>query len=1005
VTSQRAAFALGILCGGLAFAAGCGDDAATTELTLVAPAANSTLTPADDRDPDRPGLQFEIVGASKGLREGTSVDLYIDRAKESRGAKIEEDGALHVPAVTLPPGTHRIYLQTSTGSTSTDPKQAFTVRTLLISVPENGAVLTSANDENEKQAGVQLGVSIDGYALASDEDVTLMLDGEAVGSEPLDIMGQAVGQALFRDVTLGLGKHTLLAYAGEGKQRIESEETKVEVEEDCAAVSFISPIAPDSGNKLTLGGDECPDKTIEPFTTRVAISTDAPDGRPARLFINDHLVTSTLISDGHATFDDVALTHKHEAANTLAVTVENAEGITCRRSFPADVFVDCTGASCSIASPIPAPYVAEAGALTQFLNRALLSDGSAGFDVRVESDKDAAGQPIQLVVDGAKSDALDAKAEESGDVSSAAFPALTLPEGRHTIEALCTDAHGNITSSSEFSWVVDVTACAVEITDPSKNASFVPADDSNSKLAGVQVLVSAEIEGDDCSSQRVAVCTPKAGIKGAKSRSYDGKSPLMSVITLANESDQNLCVEVEDRAGNVGRDDVAVTFRNDAPKLNIETPSDGDKINARGGSGFIKDADRSSATTCDAEFTVACSELGTKVQLYRADQDGDPDGDAIGSADCKKPKASDDELPAGYGGRAVLTVPIGAGDVRLVATQTLTGQTSGRLTGTSSALTLHADCKPPQASFSNDPCASDDGNELTLAQAASRDVRVKDASDDLVSATLSFVNDDGTTGMPDADSISRGAAKFDDLDLGSGGDSSSDVTITVTLRDDFKNSTELSCTATIFDDTPALESYTSPQSDGVFGVAGLAGCDTGVSGVFGVRVVAKADKQADRSLSVLVNGAPAEVDEALGTEGAIDVCVPVPDDSANSPDGPSTLTLRVESTIGGGAVEQSRTISVHQLALTNVMANDVFGAADNCASSGFGYQVMIGVDPSLAGTAYTLGNGTEEITGSVSGATISACLPLAEGANTITVGIDGTNISYQADVTVSFVPD
>ena len=976
-------------------AAGCGDDGPKIELKLTAPAAGSTLTMADDdQDLDRPGLQVDVEGTSVGIRQGTTVYLFIDDEKHDVTGKVDAEGAISLSDVTLPPGTHQIYLQTSTASATSDKEQEYTLRTVLIVSPENGATLTNADDEDAKKKGVQISVAVDGYALESDEQIGLRVDGDEVGSVDPD----ASGHAVFEGVTLSSGKHILVATAGINDVELESGEVRVEVQEECVALTFNSPEVPNDGDSLTLGGDDCPSDTGDAFTTRVEVSTDAGDGRKAQLIVNGRSVASAVIDGAIATFDDVVLSNRHDTPNTLAITVENSEGVTCRKDFPAEIFVDCAGVSCAITGPAATPYVDDKGELTLFLNRSLLVDGNRGFDVMVESDKEVAGQPITLVIDGRDRDALDVEAAKSGDISTATFSAVPLSEGSHSIEAFCSDDHGNVTSSGELTWVVDTSACGVDIVDPTKDSVFVPDSDEDEDTDGVQVGVSSNVTGKDCSARRAAVCVPKSGIKGAKFAAYNGKSPLLTAVTLdADKSEQALCVEVEDRAGNIGRDNVSITFRDTAPKLVIESPADGDKFNASGSGSFIKDAD-TGTPQCEAEFSVACTEVGVDVQLHREAADGD----VIGNAECEKPGSGDADLPDGYSGRALITAAFldGADSATLVATQSAPASGSASILGKSAAITIEGDCEKPDLSFANDPCAVDSADsQLSLTQAAARDVEVADDTGGLASIELVFENSDGTDGTPEPTTLNNDAATYADLDLGGEGD----VTITVTATDDFDNSAEISCATKVVGDLPVLESFTSPADDAVFGFGSgaIAGCDAG--GAFGVRVLATADREADRVYTISINGV--EVDQGdVGTGGAIDVCVPVPDDTEDGDSDPSVLRLRVDSTAMGGFAQQNRTISVHKLAITNAPTAPLVAGDDCDSGAGFGYRFIVDVDPSLGDADYTFTNGAFTFTGTASGGQIDACVPLFEGGNTVLLSIDGTDISYEIEADVLTAP-
>ncbi len=979
----------------LLLGAGCSSSSKPVQLVVTAPEADQTLTiKHDDNDPDKPGLQFDVAGTSRGIAAKTVVQLFIDDTKQAVDAMVQDNGDIKLPGVTLPPGNHSIYLQTSTASASSDHTQKYTLKALEISAPSNDATITSTDDEDSSTDGIQISVSVNAYAVDLTQKVTLMLDGQSAGSEQPDSSGKVV----FSGVTLSSGKHTLQAQVPDGSDTIDSAEVKVTVQESCAAITFISPAPPASGQSITLGGPgKCPANSKDPFTTRVEISTDAGNGRPVHVLVNGQSAMSGTVNGANAAFDGVVLGNRM-SANTLEVQVQDSNGNLCTKKFPADILVDCAGPDCTIATPMPATYVDGDGNTTLYLNHALTASGGTGFDIQVASSSDAVGQDVELLVDRNSRKPFTVPAATDGKASSALFQAVPLSEGAHTIEALCTDGAGNTTSSGELDWTVDTKACDVSITDPAAGAVLVPGDDTDSASSGTQVVATSTVTGGDCVGQRAKVCDPTAGITGTDFSTYDGTSPLLSTITLDDaQTDQNLCVEIQDQAGNVGRSDVGVSYRGTAPKVLIESPADGTKINVAGGTGYVADADTSTPTVCDAAFSIACTELGSQVELHRDSETGD----VIAMAECSASASGEPALPSGYAGRAKLTAapfqPSSA-DAVLVATQTIGGTSTKTLVGTSDPITLHGDCAVPLLLFGNDPCRAAANNQLTVAQAASRDVIVGDGSLDLASATLSFTNTDGTTGSPAASAIITSRATFSALNLGGVGT----VTISATGKDDFDNSATLMCTATIVTDLPAITAFTSPLNNSDHGPG--QGCNTGTAGQYGIHVVATADKQANRTAQVSVNGTVVASNVAIDASGGIDVCVPVVDDSQNNPVGPSDVTLKVSSTLSTGFAQQTRSVHVDTLLTTSPSDGATLVSGDNCASSGFGYNVVVSVDPSLDGQMYTISSGAGNVMGTVSGAQISGCVPLAEGPNTITASINGSATMHAVQVTVDNLP-
>ena len=271
------------------------------------------------------------------------------------------------------------------------------------------------------------------------------------------------------------------------------------------------------------------------------------------------------------------------------------------------------------------------------------------------------------------------------------------------------------TTSNKATWIVDTTACGVDITRPSSGTQLVGAIDKDKDTAGVQIEVDSNVSGDDCDASRAAVCDPKDGIKDVNFADFDGSSMLTSNVTLTNDASQTLCVEVQDRAGNIGRGSVDVKYQPQAPMLKIETPADGDKYNAEGNDGYKKDTDTGSADVCNADFDVACTEVGTDVKLHR----GDKDGTVFATAKCETKASGAADLPAGFSGRAHFAkaafLPNDSDTTKVVATQALTGNGTDVL-GVSDAITLKGDCKKPSLAFTPDPCQ---GGQIVVANPSS----------------------------------------------------------------------------------------------------------------------------------------------------------------------------------------------------------------------------------------------------------------------------------------------
>jgi hypothetical protein len=960
---------------------GCGSSDKSASIKIDAPEKDAQLTLKSDLDPDKDGLQYDVKATATGVTTGTVVSLTIEGNADVPTTEVAEDGSILFDNVTLPPGKHTLKVDTASGDAHSADDYAYTYKALVIDAPHPGAAIGSADDTDPKLDGIQIAVSASSYAVLPSEDVSLLVDDKQVG-KPVHV--DANGKVVFTGVTLPTASHTLKVVAGAA----ESNPVRVSVNEACATVDFVSPAPPASGTRLMLGGgNSCPTGESD-FAIDVAISTDAGDGRAVDLKVNGTTVQSTTVKGLVARFSSVVLNHRGTTANSLAVIVRAAQGATCKEvPFPADVFVDCQGASCSIGSPDPQPGVDALGQHVLYLNKSKL--GQDGFDVRVDSDSSVLGKKVQLIIDRDVRNALTTDPKQTDAKVSALFSTVKLPEGAHTVEARCEDSTGNATYSGEATWVVDTKACSVHVTDPAADTRFVPADDVDANTSGVQVHVASTVGESDCSDTRAAVCKPADGIGNAVGfTAYDGGSSLTSTLTLEAGSQQTLCVEVRDRADNRALDSVSVKYQAAPPKVQIEAPANDDSYNVGGTNGHKPDSDPSSPTVCNANFDVLCSQLGTAVELHRDDA-ANP---VIATGNC----VEESGVPDGFAGRAhlpnVAFLPSNATTATIVATQQLQGvgqvQTATASVDLSGWCTIPAidfffSCPPSQMAL---PMGGGDLSAGTLQAAYAGNLSYAPGS-----ATLTVTG--STTGKIGSDYVSTlmtDRYRFPNVNFGHTAET---ISTQLTATDSFDNTVQKTCMTTLVPDLPVL-TVTSPANGAVFGPG--QGCNSGVAGKFGVPIQATLDKTTDRQLTFSVgSAAPVTVPvSAVNTS----VCVP-----AN--DGPNSITLRLSSTNGEGYATVTRSVSVNTITLSLPPTGAGLTAADDYCDPGFGAHVVATTDAIHAGATATVSNGTNTVQVTVSGAgAIDTCLQLAQGVNVITVSVDGTTASASSSVTVVSSP-
>ena len=740
---------------------------------------------------------------------------------------------------------------------------------LVIVSPESGSTLTEADDEDPATDGIQFTVRVVAENVPDGDTLGLFYDGS---EEPL---GTPDDTAVVMDesaefVVTGTGSQSFdLLVATESLGDL-SNRVQVDVIEGCgASVEFVSP-AP-TGGSVTLGPNDDttgPGTCDEDFTIDVEVSTDAGEGAMGQLFVNGAPAATGMVSGTVLRFTGVLLP---DGANELRVAVTNATGTCDDPSLSTSVTVDCDRPSCAFEVPMTG---------TAFLSSADDVSGDAGLQTpfEIRSDVDVSGEEVELVVDG---DVLTATAMTDGDGSLARFDAVSLEEGLRRVRAVCRDPLGNATAVTA-EWTVDTVACGVTVTDPAADTTFIDGDDVDDSTDGVQVNIAATVSGSDCVSASVGICDSALSAGTLDSGSASG------VVTLSSSPSQELCVEVEDEAGNVGEGRVAVRVQTDAPQLEVTTPTAGTQYNVEGGDGAIADLDVLTTDFCEANVEVRCSEVGAEVELVRADTAG-----VLGTATCTEMAG----LPAPFTGVATFSsvgLPtVGGG----VSYNIFARATVDRLTGTSSPVEIFSDCDPPVFEIFAPECGSvlrpsvDDSSPDPGFQF---DVSVSNAN--VPPPDVELVIRDADSGMVvyTATSTMRTGALniFPDADFGAGGER----TVVASGTDAAGNLgfSEPSCTMNVVD-LPSVD-IVEPADGSVLSTGD--DCDGGTAGLQ-IRVRASTDAADGSTARVTVGALPTTTTSVSG--GEVDVCV-------DADDGRPMVTVEVED--GRGTGTASATITV-----------------------------------------------------------------------------------------------
>ena len=733
-----------------------------------------------------------------------------------------------------------------------------TTRPTLVTLvdPIDGATLTADDDEDPATEGVQYTIAATTQGLSADEAVQLLVD-DAVATA--SVVG-ADGDVVFAGFTFPAGTFRLRAEARDGA--VQSPEITITVEIDdvpaCPSLSFVTPRPPASGG-LMLGPDDDTDGTAcgETFTTDVTISTDADAGATAQLFVNGTPRVMLPVDGTALTFAEVALGNRGDTANTLSVEISTGTGDPCSYDYPADVFVDCQGASCDVTSPIAA-----------FLNGGDDVSDDEGFQTNVEvtTDGEGVGQPVALIIDGRSMGAPEEDPMAVGTGGVATFYNVDLTEGVHTAQARCSDAAGNLTLSGEVSWTVDTTPCEIAIsgTDPMDSGEFIPEDDLDDATAGVQIDVLGTVGGDACEQLRVGHCSALPAFAAFADTEFTGR------VTLSSSRSQSLCAEVEDEAGNVAQAMLDITFRSEAPQLEIVTPSSGDGFNVAGTAGRTADLN-GSTTTCEVAFRVYCSDPGHDVTVTPEASTTAYDG---GTAPC----VATSGLPGGFAGQAdfamvsLPTVPRGA-SFNVVAHQTV-----GRVEGVATPIAVTSDCEAPVLHFARPlTCpatlhpASDDEDPAPGVQYR---VTVLNTNDPPPSVDLEIRN--GGVVYSATSTMRTGLTNiFAAANFGSGGMLEMEAVAT----DGGGNVGTTGVCDVLVADLPQV-TITAPTNAAVLGAADDCG---GPGGGYGVQVSATTDADASTGtaeIQVGAAGTPVAATIVAGSPNTITACVDATDGSA-----------------------------------------------------------------------------------------------------------------------------
>src|SRR5262252_2644569 len=140
--------------------AGCGSSSSNSaKITILAPEDMAELTIADDIDPDLPGVQYEVRAQTTNIKPSTIMLLVIPGENTAFFSEVEEDGLVTFEKATLPPGAHTFHITTSNAAISSGDF-SYTLKTLVIESPRDGAGIAFGDDIDHDKDGLQINVTV-----------------------------------------------------------------------------------------------------------------------------------------------------------------------------------------------------------------------------------------------------------------------------------------------------------------------------------------------------------------------------------------------------------------------------------------------------------------------------------------------------------------------------------------------------------------------------------------------------------------------------------------------------------------------------------------------------------------------------------------------------------------------------------------------------------------------------------------------------------------------------
>jgi hypothetical protein len=849
--------------------------------SIVSPVASGAGYLNNTQDIDgASGFQADVVVHTEVAHVGQPVRLELDGAfDEVPDAVVIDDagtGSAPFGNVTLTEGPHTVRAQCSDafGVTVLSTPATWNVDTTpctisISSIAANANPITPSNDLNPGTPGIQV---LAGGQITGGDCKTLWIGvcGGALTGVPLSLPPDG---SFSLPVTL-TGSTGTLDVCGSVEDQAGNvsgqDQISVNLRLDAPQVAIASPSpstrynlagtagALADGNALSATCEAAVVVNCTEVGQNVALLADGSEIAQASCVAQGGLPSPFL---GRATFAAVSLTSKNDGSSTTLTAQQAASGFSASTSAPVSVQADCEAPSCNLVSP---------SSSLSFLNAALDSNAASGLQINfdVGSDANSIGQTVTLNIDGGTNGSLNGTLLAQGGGSGVTFADVPLPEGTRTAQAQCVDAAGNVQMSTSRSWIVDSVACSASAIVVAGGASpITPAADSDGAAPGLQVGANGQATGGGCSAVRVGPC---GSLSGAFSALAADESFSALPLTLGSSTGSaNVCVEIQDDAGNVGQAQISVAVRVDPPVVTITSPNDGDTFNV--------------ASTCDTTVDVTCTDVGVPVLLL-------VDGVLSDSQVCQLGNTASFSLTLPTKNNGALT--------SLAAQQTANG-----LTSTLASIGVRADCQNPAPTITAPICGGQlaiPEDDLNLVSAGLQaDVEV---ANDGVSVVDLTITRGATSSSAQADGgLGATTTTFSALDLGAAGS----IDLVACVTDSAGNQgCSAGCTLTIAGH-PSL-AITSPATLAMLSSAttdcngGAAGLDVTVQGTTNATVGSAVQNQIGSGT----------VANTTVSGGSYTTCVAAPE-GLNQ-----TLTVTVTDGTTGLATSTSIQVGVDSLAPT-----------------------------------------------------------------------------------------